>query len=149
MKKMTLVASVLATLFMGKAFAQESADADATINIQAAISITKVQDLDFGMVAPGDASGTVAPADAEAAVFDVTGEPNASYDVILPATVDMTGPGDPITVSSFASDPDAGTGGLLDGSGAQELRVGAQHPTIPLAQVSGTYTGTFTVEVAY
>lgn len=101
------------------------------------------------MVAPGDAADTVAPADANAAVFNVSGEANASYDIVLPTSVDMTGPGDPITVTSFTSDPAAGSNGLLDGSGQQELRVGAQRPTIPGAQASGSYSGTFTVEVAY
>jgi hypothetical protein len=149
MKKMLFVSAIFIALISGRAIAQDSATADATVVIQAAISITQVQDLDFGMVAPGDAAATVAPADATAAVFNVNGEANASYDIILPASVAMTGPGADIVVGSFTSNPAAGSNGLLDGTGTQELRVGAQRPTIPLAQVSGSYAGTFTVEVAY
>lgn len=154
MKKFLTISMLFTGLISLPLFAQDSdsAEAEASILIQAAISISQVQDLDFGMVVPGDAASAVTPTDDNAAVFEVSGEPDASYSIILPTSVDMIhdeGVGAPITVSNFTSNPEEGANGSLNGSGEQQLRVGAQHATIPSSQVSGNYSGTFTVEVAY
>lgn len=149
MKKLLLMITVFG-ICLTNAYAQDSDTADALIEVQAALSITQQQDLDFGTVVQGDASGTIAPADGTAAIFDVAGTPNTAYTITLPATaVNMTGPGTDIEVNTFVSTPAAGSNGMLDGSGAQELRVGATHAAIPVAQTAGSYSGAFTVEVAY
>jgi hypothetical protein len=137
-------------LFSTNSFAQDSDTAQALIDVAAAITITQNQDLDFGTVAQGAAGATIAPADAEAAIFDVAGQANTAYTISFgAASIDMTGPGAAIEVNSFVSLPAAGANGMLDGTGSQELRVGASHGAIPGAQVAGSYAGTFTVEVAY
>lgn len=151
MKKVLLLTALFSmSITLSTAYAQVSDTADALIEVQAAISITQQQDLDFGTVVQGDATGTVAPGDGTAGIFDVTGSPNTAYTITLPAAaVNMTGPGADIEVNTFVSTPAAGANGMLDGTGAQELRVGATHAAIPVAQTAGSYSGTFTVEVAY
>lgn len=130
--------------------------ADAIVTVEAAIAITQQADLDFGTVVQGDAAGTVAPGDATAAEFLVTGQPSTAYTITLPAnsTVVMTtGAGDTaqrqIAVDDFTSNPAAGANGALDGSGEQTLRVGATHAAIAADQETGSYSATFTVEVVY
>lgn len=149
MKKVLLL-SALFGMSLSTAYAQDSDTADALIEVQAAISITQQQDLDFGTVVQGDASGTVAPGDGTAGIFDVAGSPNTAYTITLPSSaVNMSGPGTDIEVNTFVSTPAAGANGMLDASGDQQLRVGATHAAIPGGQTAGSYSGTFTVEVAY
>lgn len=151
MKKFLLPMAAL-SLMSFSAYASDTENADALIEIQTALSIDHVQDLDFGTVNPDSPAGTVAPGDGDAAVFEVSGEANTAYNITLPTSINMVhggGTGDPIEVNSFISDPPVGTGGVLDGSGEQTLRVGATHAAIPVGQDSGSYSGTFTVEVAY
>ncbi len=152
MKKLLL--ALLIAVPMGAQAA--STTAQALIDVLAAISIAQVQDLDFGNVYQGDASGTVAPAAGSAAVFTVSGAPSTAYSITLPAdgTVTMiTGGGganETIAVSGFTSTPAAGAGtGLLGAGGTQTLRVGATHAAIGAAQVVGAYATNFTVTVVY
>lgn len=156
MKKLIKLSLVGSAMMMMSQAHTASDTAQALVEVEAAISITQVQDLDFGTVVQGDAAGTVAPGDATAAQFDVTGQPNASYSITLPAdgTVQMvTDTGDTadkqIDVDTFVSDPAEGANGLLDGSGAQQLNVGATHAAISATQVAGSYSDTFTVDVVY
>ena len=133
-----------------------SATAQALAVVTAAINITQVADLDFGSAVQGDASNLVAPGDASAAEFSVTGQPNTAYTITLPAdgaVVMTTGAGssadEQIAVDSFASTPAVGANGLLDGSGAQTLKVGATRAALSGTQVVGNYSTNFTVDVVY
>ncbi len=86
-----------------------------------------------------------------AASFAVTGDGTSTYAITLPANgvVDITTgtalPAETMAVSSFVSNP-SGTGTLT--AGAQALLVGATITTVA-DQVTGAYTGSFTVSVEY
>ena len=85
------------------------------------------------------------------AQFNVTGDPNATYAVTLPAddvvTITITGGGSSsMAVNSFISSP-ASTG-TLSAAGAQALKVGATL-TVGAGQAVGNYSGTFDVIVVY
>ncbi len=143
--------------FMSMDIAKAASDsAQALAVVTAAINITQVADLDFGSAVQGDAASTVAPADGTAGEFAVTGQASTAYTITLPAdsTVTMiTGGGasadEQIGVDSFVSTPAAGANGLLDGTGAQTLKVGATRDALSGTQVAGSYAASFTVDVVY
>lgn len=87
-----------------------------------------------------------------AATFTVGGQANLTYAITLPTngTVNITtggaGPTETMAVSDFTSNP-SGTG-TIGGGGTQTLKVGAKITTVA-SQVTGVYTGTFTVTVLY
>lgn len=157
--------AVAASLAVGLEASASTATANATANIVTSIGITKVQDLAFGNLAPGLLGGTVTvtPAGARSAtgdvtlspagqgrqaVFNVTGDANATYAITLPNSITITNTDDNLstmTVNGFTSNPN-GTG-LLTG-GAQTLNVGGQL-TVGALQAAGPYTGTFNVTVEY
>lgn len=125
--------------------------------VEAAISITQQSDLDFGTGVQGDAAYTVDPDFQETssnASFLVSGEPNKTYSITLPADGDVvmvTGAGssseEMIPVNQFSSNPSVG--GTLDALGQEELFVGATRDALLPNQVAGSYTDTFTVTVIY
>ena len=147
MKNWALFLTIGASLVLPKAFA-DTDDADATIEVLAAISITTQSNLDFGQVFAGDAGGTLAPGDAGAAEFLVEGAPSETYLVTLPAApIQMDHPveADQIEVSNFVHNATQ----VLDGVGEELFNVGADYAAIPGTHAAGIYTGSFTVEVAY
>ena len=84
-----------------------------------------------------------------AAAYDVTGDPLATYEIILPdnVTVTVVSGSDHMHVVNFLSSKALNTS-ALDGSGDDNFTVGATLALIN-AQPAGTYTGTFNVSVAY
>ncbi|MCX6549147.1 MAG: DUF4402 domain-containing protein, partial [Acidobacteria bacterium] len=80
-----------------------------------------------------------------AAAFDVAGEPNTSFSVALPASIQIASGKDSMTVDNFFTDAAAY---LLDGTGAHALSVGAAL-SIAANQPAGLYSGSFSVTVAY
>jgi hypothetical protein len=146
---------ILATgliLLSTKTYAALSANADALITIIKQLSITFVDDLRFDQKIQGEGSDTVLPGDAGAASFTVNGQANTAYSITLPASVTMTtgdgiGATKQIVVNSFAHDQ--GGTPTLDGDGIITLKVGATHAAIANDQEPGSYSGTFTVDVAY
>jgi hypothetical protein len=89
-----------------------------------------------------------------AASFTVGGEGGLTYAITLPTTTNITTgtglPAETMAVSSFVSNP-SGTGtlsGTAGAAGTQTLLVGATITTVA-SQVSGIYSGAFTVTVAY
>ncbi len=145
--------------------AQSSATAKATAVINTAISITKVTDMNFGILSPSNTPGTavISPAGVRsatggvtlaggtvtAASFTVSGEPSMTYSITLPSsdyTINYNA--NSMTVNTFTSNP-ASTG-TLSGGGTQTLAVGATL-NVSAMQVEGTYTseGSFTVTVNY
>jgi hypothetical protein len=130
-----------------------------------AISITKTIDMSFGNIAvisPGtviiDPSGSrmgtggvTLPAVAgmvSAASFDITGMANKTYAITLPLNCTISSGGNTMTIDTFTSSPLST--GLLNGSGTQQLKVGATL-TVAGSQAAGTYTSSspFTVTVNY
>lgn len=87
--------------------------------------------------------------DCAAAGFTITGDPNFTYIIDLPADnfVTLTGPGSDMTITNFTSDPE-GANGLLSAGGEQNLSVGGTL-NVSNNQASGTYSGSFTVIVNY
>lgn len=162
-----LVGMVAAAALMGgsmRASAQSSATANATASIVPAITISKVSDLQFGLIVAGsggtvtvgtDSSRTVSgPAGltnasypVSAASFTVTGGANLTYTVSLPTSTTLTGPSSAtMTVNSFTSNP-SGTG-TIGAGGTSTLNVGAAM-TVGSSQTAGSYTGSFSVTVNY
>lgn len=127
-----------------------SASATATTTILVSISMSKVQDLNFGVGSPGDPEKVASPLDSMAARFNVMGNPNSTYLIVLPSdgAVKMSdGMGNSISLSSFSSYPKSN--GELDSSGAQRLNVAATRSAIDAHQAPGIYSGSFTVTVIY
>lgn len=130
-----------------------------------AISISNTQSLAFGKLAAGSGgSATMSPSGARsatggvvlvssgggsAAQFTLSGDPNLTYSISLPAngTVSITnGGGQTMALNNFSSSPDAV--GQLSIAGNQTLSVGATL-NVGSNQATGAYSGTFDVMVNY
>ena len=166
MRNKLLVMAFFAIGFGTAASAQSSASATvkATADIVTPISIIAGDNMNFGKIVASPAGGTVNVSTAgelsasgvtvhsssvgSAASFDVSGEPNFTYDITLPSTFDLTGPtgSTAMTVSDFASDATK----TLSENGTETFHVSAKL-TVGVSQAPGTYTNEtdFTVTVAY
>lgn len=129
------------------------------------ISLSKSSDLSFGSLAltsPAGGSVIIAPATGvrtvtgglypsasgggAAATFTVTGAAGSTFLIMLPASLPLTGPGTAMTVDTFGSSLPSPA--ILGPGGTLNLQVGATLQVNP-NQAPGTYTGTFSVTVAY
>jgi hypothetical protein len=161
------------------AMAQSTASANANggAQIVTAITISKNQDLLFGQIVSDPTGGTVTVTPAgvrtasentllgqsgsvhatvQAASFAITGMPGYLYTVTLP-TIDITNPvtitsgaggtGLTMTLDTFTSATLSGTTTLSSG-GTDTLTVGA-NLNVGANQLTGYYTGSFSVTVAY
>ena len=169
MKKITVltITVIIITFFSTKAMAQtETTDAGA--KILTAMTITEGTSMHFGtMTVPSTiaevdlavggtvtiASGTLtllaqAPT-SHAAAYDITGDANATYTIILPTNgnISITNGFMSIPVTDFICSYGSLTS-TLNGTGNDNFTVGA---TLQLGmfQTAGTYTGTFDVSVTY
>ena len=142
---------ILSTLAMISNVSQAAvATANATSNVIAAISITKVSDLAFGNGPPGDAAKVVAAGtveDASNASFTVAGQASTAFTLTLPATINMVNGANTIAVNTFTSN--AGTTPTIGAGGTFTLFVGATRAALGATQAVGAYTGTFTATVIY
>ncbi len=128
----------------------------AKIQVKARIQIQKQSDLLFPNAYQGDPEQSVAPSDAGAAEFLVTGEKGKSFSISYPdsSILMTTGTGDTadkqIQVNGFISDQ-AGELGILDPStGALAVKVGATRAALSNTQVvADDYSGQFRVRVTY
>lgn len=170
MKKLLISAGAVTALALSTpAFAlnPNQAQANATVNIVAPLSVTQVSgaDLNFGtVVAPAGGflgtetveidntgaqlcSGTLTCAGTPSvAQFTVTGTPGQALVYTIDDTVTLTGPGSDITVDTTAAadriEPaDTGTGSVT-------LVVGGAM-TIPASEANGVYSGTLNVQADY
>lgn len=128
------------------------------------ITIVNTQGLAFGSFAAGSggtvmvspagtctAGGDVVLLSLEActtAEFTVSGDPNATYTIDLPAdgTSSLSGPGTDMAVTLFTSNP--ATIGMIGAGGTQVLSVGATL-NVNSNQPAGAYSGSFSVIVNY
>lgn len=126
------------------------------------ISISRTADISFGQLISGTFGGTVSISPAglrtavgvavvpssgsSQAVFQVTGDANVSYAIVLPTSVLLSGSGADMTLDTFMSSPS--DTGMLDAIGAQTLYVGATLH-VNASQQAGGYEGTIDVSVAY
>jgi hypothetical protein len=156
MKKLISVVSFLGIIILltwkSNYLFAASTTASALATVIQAIAIVKTADLNFGTASVGDVAKVILPADASAAVFNITGQPNTAFTIQLPATaVTMTtgigGANRTISVSTFTSTP--ATTSTLSATGTATLRVGATRAALPATQIAGAYTATFTVSVIY
>lgn len=172
MKKFTTIAAIAAIMIASVTVSNaqtdvKSATATATATIITPITITKVNDLNFGNIVSTSTGGTVvlsaagartesgvqlptATGTITAASFTITGESGYAYGLTLPTedytlTTGAAGATQTMTLNAFTSDKTATIAG-----GSVILSVGA---TLNLAanQVAGIYTNAtpFTVSVNY
>lgn len=151
-KVTTILGLVVFTAWKSNYLFAASTTANAVATVIQAIAIVKAQDLNFGTASIGDAAKVILPANATAAVFNITGQPNTAFTIQLPAAAismvtGIGGAGRTISVSTFTSSP-AKTS-TLSGTGTATLRVGATRAALPTTQIAGAYTAAFTVSVIY
>ncbi len=133
---------------------------NANAQIQQAISIVENTSMDFGTIAVDGSAGTVTISAAGAvsgpAGYTFSGAPaagnfTASGDATTAVTISftagsLTGPGAAMTLDTLVHD--AGGTPTTDVAGDLTFNVGA-NLGVNLAQVSGAYSGTYTVTVNY
>lgn len=141
----------------------QAADGTANAKVITALTLISSTDLEFGQLSVGASGGSLVIATDDsrtqtgdvvleggtynAGVWAVTGEASTAYDITLPASATLSSGGSSMTVDTFTSDK-AGETSTLDGTGADTFKVGATL-TVAGSQATGTYTGTYTVTVAY
>lgn len=154
------------------AFAQASSTQNTTgsTRIIQPIALTKTTDLAFGsVVRPTSGTNTVAidqatgarslsgggnaaaaPSTTSRAAYSVAGEGAQTFSITVPATFNMTRvSGSEILAVTLTSTATSGTlSGTLGSAGAATFGVGGSFP-VATTTVSGNYTGTFDVTVAY
>ncbi|MDD4379214.1 MAG: DUF4402 domain-containing protein [Dysgonamonadaceae bacterium] len=146
-----------------------SATAKVTATIVTPIKISKTSDLSFGNIVAGASRGTVkietdnshtlsgdvalptsSPGTITAAQFTVSGLPNASYSIAVPASLIITRQGgtEIMVVDNITSTPT--TSGTLSENGEQTIKIGATLH-VEANQAIGTYENAneMTVTVAY
>jgi len=155
------IAAIGATMVLAASAGAQTVQSSAGARIVAPLQVSNQTALYFGTIAPSvDSADTVLVAasgartcgdaltcltsDHTAAAFQVTGDPNRSYTIELPTSIDISSGDDSMTVDNFAGSKASGT--LVAGQDSfavgGRLNVGAN-------QASGEYTGAFTVSVNY
>jgi len=165
MIKSALVGSAILAVSFAASSAQaatNSATANATAKIISAITVTKNTDLNFGTAVSNVTGGTVAVSNAVAATQTCTGvtctgggQTSAQFSISGAAatTAVITVPTTAITLTSGTNtmtallSSSAPTLALL-GTAADAFQVGGTL-TVGTNQATGSYSGTFTVSVAY
>lgn len=128
------------------------------------VSITWVQDLDFGTLA-GDGTfagtATINPVSGaktvsggvydfgglhSPATFTVKGDKSATFTVTLPGSIILSSGGSTMTLNNFTSNPSGF--GVFGNNGQATLTVGATLQ-VGASQPAGVYSGVFTVTVDY
>lgn len=151
--------------------ASASTSANAQVKVRKAITITRQTDLDFGGLvvgAAGTGTATLNPRTNALTLggtliigtfnartrgqFRVTGTKAATYSVLLPASLTLTGSnGGTLQLSPmtfWSTTAASGASGKIANNGRDTLRVGGTL-TLPSGVVDGDYAAAFTVTVAY
>jgi hypothetical protein len=162
----------LAVFSTPSSFAAKEATSASAADVIKPIAIEKKADLSFGRFAPG-AGGTVSistggarttdgtiPSSINSTLaagqFDVTGDNNAKYSIVIGGVAELSGPGSEdkmalTTISDLTGETDAiddVTSGTLNGSGTQTIFLGGVL-TVGASQTAGNYTGDVTATVEY
>lgn len=160
--KLALAGAVIATGMMSNAAYAATQQADATVQVLAAVQLSAVSDLDFGVVAASAAGGTVSLGASASAVpvgsgvIAISGGSAASFQVTqatngeaIALTVGnpapLTGPGANIALSGLTLSNNSIT---FSSTSLQTIYVGGTISLNP-NQVAGTYTGSFDVTAEY
>lgn len=167
-------AAVVLLGLAGAASAQTSANtsASASLGVVQPISIAKTSDLSFGtIVRPATGNGTVSVDAATGgrtltggvsaigggpvttvsrAVFTVSGEGGYNFNVTIPASINITRNGnqDPIQVTLVSTTGSGTLSNAFGTTGTATVGVGGSLP-ISNGTPSGSYSGSFTITVAY
>ena len=134
------------------------------IRIQIPIALSKTSDLDFGIIIPGGAAGTVtlvpstgvenfgggvlyAAATGQPAIFAITGGANHTYNIAAtPSPLTLNGSlGGTLSLTLTT---DLGASGTLNGTGNGTVKVGGTL-SVGATQIEGNYTGNFQMTVSY
>jgi allantoicase len=156
----TILTILLVMTTVSEAYAQSSDSESATVSatVIASLSLAKDQNLAFGDVTQNAAS-TVQVTDAGAVKFTITGEPSKNITFTLTSPANLTNGGNNLT---YADDVQYNTSDApgtaialtdgatiaLNGSGNLYVYLGGT-VTAGVGQVTGAYSGTFTVQVDY
>lgn len=160
--KLALAGAIVATGMVSNAAYAATEQADATVQVLAAVQLSAVTDLDFGVVAASAAGGTVTLNAAAAAtpssvgVIAISGGAPGSFQVtqatngeLIDLTVGnpapLSGPGPDIALSGLTLSNASIT---FNSASLQTVYVGGTISLNP-NQPAGTYTGTFDVTAEY
>lgn len=168
--KLCLAALAATAAFASPAYAQVVDDADATARgiVLLPLTLTNVDELDFGTILASPLAGTVSiNADdgsrtvtggvseisldlGQRALFNGVGTEGQQVDLTLTPVAALTGPGTPITVLQMNLDSGGGytQTRTIPAGGAFQVGVGGSF-AIGANQANGVYTGTFNVEAEY
>ena len=153
-----MVCAVIALVYTDVVTAQVSANANVTVSVQSTLQVTNltgIQNLNFGDVAP---NGTYNIPFATGVDFLISGASSVPVLVSYDAPNTLTGPGAPIEFTPVFrgnTTNDTGTTSAVAVSGERDLNADGNHylwlgGSITVGNVlPGTYTGQFTVTVAY
>lgn len=147
------------------AAAQISTSFSASATVIAPIGVTKQGDLNFGSFLPSSTNpGTVTIGGTGAvsatnvtyagggspAAFQVSGQPNRAFSVLVPASGALTrvSGSEQMAISFGSSYVNGGISRALDDTGANTFAMGAQLQ-VNTNQAPGAYTGSFAVVVSY
>ena len=158
MRTLLTVLIIFAVVFTARAQSTDSESATVSATVIASLSLAKDQNLAFGQVTQNAAS-TVQVTDAGAVKFTVTGEPNKNITFTLTSPANLTSG---INNLPYADDVQYNTSDApgtanalntgatiaLNGSGNLYVYLGGT-VTAGVAQATGAYSGTFTVQVDY
>ena len=152
--------SIVLFTFAANSFGQITSTANATATIQAPLTITPVNPLNFGTLASSgggtvvvatdnsitpSAGVTVISGTPTAASFDVTGIPSATFSINLPnATITLTSGGNTMSVGTFVRTPAAD--GTLTVGGTATIVIGGTL-TVAAGQAAGVYTNATDLDV--
>lgn len=169
MKKLTSIIAIAFLMTLGfNAVAQNSAtvaNAEAAATIITPLALENTQILDFGKIVRSGVAGTVVinnagersftggasefknDQDFTHAIFAVTGENNATFNITLPTsdvTLTLDGGTETMKINNFTNS----TSGTLNSTGTTQFNVGGTL-NVSANQAAGLYEGTYSVTVAY
>lgn len=167
-KRLSIISIVGISMITALSSAQNVQAATATtsveVNIVSNINLVANNGIVFGDISSSSIPGTVTigtdssrittggvtvntNTPATPALYEVSGDPNATYSVTLPASVVLTSAsGDSMVVTRFTSIPSVN--GQLDSSGRQSVNIGATL-NVDSFQPFGAYTGVMSTTVDY
>jgi hypothetical protein len=173
MKKVLILFAVVVMItgYSTKVMAQATENTAAAAKIVTPLSITETSSLHFGTMAilagspgtcvlstmgirtqTGGVNLSVQAPTASNAAYNVSGAINTTYGITLPSTITVTSGASNMTINALlARTASAGVNGLtgtLSASGTDNFTIGGTL-NVAAGQVTGIYTGTFDVTVAY
>jgi hypothetical protein len=154
-KSLTLSILALAVTALTASVAQaQAATGTASATVVGSLSIVQQTALNFGSFAPSATAGTIDSygnttggvtgfGGATPAVFNATGSPTTNFTIVSDATVKLTSGANSMTATLTAP-----TVSVTDSTGNRAFNVTGSLP-VAASQPSGSYTGTYNINVHY